>query len=172
MAPFDFVITGFSQMLAGLDGQIEKSDAHLIAKGSTFEDLLGRRLAPDMFPLAAQIQFTCQQAEEPSYYLLGETPRQVSPITSLQEARDQIARTRLRLAQADREAIDRGAARSIALILATGNIFDMTGADYVRDWAVPQFHFHLVASYAIMRHAGVELGKRDYVPHMIRHIRH
>jgi hypothetical protein len=50
-------------------------------------------------------------------------------------------------------------------------IFDMSGSQYARDWALPQFYFHLIAAYAILRNSGVELGKVDFVPHMFAYIR-
>lgn len=50
-------------------------------------------------------------------------------------------------------------------------IFDMTGEQYVRDWALPQIAFHQMIAYAILRHAGVPLGKVDYVPHMFGYLR-
>ncbi len=61
--------------------------------------------------------------------------------------------------------------RPIAHELPTGMIFDMTGEQYVRDWALPQAAFHQMIAYAILRHAGVPLGKVDYVPHMFGYLR-
>ena len=59
----------------------------------------------------------------------------------------------------------------ITLELPGGIIFDMTPVQYVRDWAIPQFYFHLVVAYSILRKAGVPLGKADYVPHMFQYLR-
>ena len=53
-----------------------------------------------------------------------------------------------------------------------GNItFDMSGEQYARDWALPQFYFHVITAYAILRHYGITLGKADYVPHMFAYLR-
>jgi hypothetical protein len=52
-----------------------------------------------------------------------------------------------------------------------GMVFDMTGATYVRDWALPQVSFHVDMAYALLRSAGVPLGKKDYVPHMFAYLR-
>lgn len=57
------------------------------------------------------------------------------------------------------------------LELPNGMIFDMTGEEYVRDWAVPQFYFHLNAAYAILRSHKIDLGKADYVQHMFAYLR-
>ena len=59
----------------------------------------------------------------------------------------------------------------ISFTLPNGMTFDMTAATYVRDWADPQFYFHRVAAYAVLRHMGVPLGKADYVAYMMQYLR-
>ena len=59
----------------------------------------------------------------------------------------------------------------MALELPNGMAFDMAAEEYVRDWALPQFYFHVVTAYAILRHHGVAIGKGDYVPHMFAYLR-
>jgi hypothetical protein len=88
------------------------------------------------------------------------------------------AQARTRVAEAVRllddvgtDELDDMAARPIAHELPTGMIFDMTGEEYVRDWALPQAAFHQMIAYAILRQAGVPLGKVDYVPHMFAYLR-
>ena len=66
---------------------------------------------------------------------------------------------------------DAAADGPIAHELPTGMIFDMTSAQYARDWALPQVAFHQMIAYAILRQAGVPLGKVDYVPHMFAYLR-
>ena len=61
--------------------------------------------------------------------------------------------------------------RMIELKLQTGMIFDLDLPEYVRSWSIPQFYFHLITAYAIMRKEGIDLGKADYVPHMFRFVR-
>lgn len=68
-------------------------------------------------------------------------------------------------------ALDDAADKPVVLELPNGMIFDMTGAQYVRDWALPQVAFHQMIVYALLRQAGVPLGKADYVPHMFRYLR-
>lgn len=55
--------------------------------------------------------------------------------------------------------------------LPIGLTFDLTAAQYARDWTLPQFYFHVMTAYAILRNAGVALGKADYVPHMFAYLR-
>lgn len=59
----------------------------------------------------------------------------------------------------------------IAHALPAGMIFDLTAEQYVRDWALPQFYFHVMTAYAILRSEGVDLGKADYVAHMLPYLR-
>jgi hypothetical protein len=167
----ELIVPGFDQMLQALMGQIDKANAHIAPSGPAFEERLALRLAADMGPLAAQIRFTCQQAREAVDRLLGRPVIVVPEIHSLGQAREQIAEARQCLTGADRAALDASAEVPLELVLPTGQVFDLDGRTYVRDWAVPQFYFHLCMAYAIMRHAGVPLGKADYVPHMFAHLR-
>jgi hypothetical protein len=67
--------------------------------------------------------------------------------------------------------LDAAADRPLAHALPMGMVFDMTGATYVRDWALPQVGFHVDMAYALLRSAGVPLSKHDYVPHMFAYLR-
>lgn len=82
-----------------------------------------------------------------------------------------IERTLGVLAGVDRARVDEGAQRQIAIELPNGMTFDMPGSEYALNWATPQFYFHLVTAYNILRNNGVPLGKADYVPHMFAYIR-
>ena len=61
--------------------------------------------------------------------------------------------------------------RPIAHALPIGLVFDLSADQYARDWAIPQFYFHVMTAYALLRQAGVELGKADYVAHMFAYLR-
>nr|WP_272913273.1 DUF1993 family protein [Methylobacterium sp. SyP6R] len=89
---------------------------------------------------------------------------------SLSEAQACIAATLARLDALAPQALDAGA-DSAATLELPGLTFDMVGDDYARDWALPQFYFHLVTAYALLRSQGVQLGKTDYVPHMFGYLR-
>ena len=71
----------------------------------------------------------------------------------------------------DPGAVDAATDRTIALDLPNGMAFDLSGRDYVRDWVLPQFHFHTAMAYAILRNQGVAVGKADLVPYMMAHAR-
>lgn len=133
-------------------------------------NLLSARLAPDMHTLATQIRFVCTQAQESVQRLTHQPLPVLSTPATLSEARGLIEQTLQALASADRELID-SSERAISIELPDGTIFDMTAYEYAVNWAIPQFYFHLMTVYNILRHNGVPLGKADYVPHMFAFVR-
>lgn len=173
------LVPAYAQMLRALSGWLDKAHAH---HGAEAGGPMSWRLAPDMLPLASQIRFACLQAQEATYRLRGEPlPRALDDLAragreagerpgSLDEARDCIADTLARLEALAPQALDGGVDAPVTIELP-GLTFDMVGESYARDWALPQFYFHLMTAYAILRHHGVPLGKADYVPHMFGYLR-
>ena len=90
---------------------------------------------------------------------------------SIAEARGRIAETiaAVELAAADMPEVD--PSTPIAHALPQGMVFDLTAEQYARDWALPQFYFHVMTAYAILRSQGIDLGKADYVAHMFAYLR-
>ena len=130
------------------------------------------RLAPDMFPLAAQVRSTCVQAIQPLVRLgIEGAPEIVEDATDFAGMQSQIASALDFLDTVAADALGSDGDRAISFDIPNGMIFDMTAFEYVRDWALPQFYFHRVAAYAVMRHMGVPLGKADYVGYVLRHLR-
>lgn len=153
-------------MLGSLDTWLAKA-----AGDPRGDALLEHRLAEDMLPLARQIRFVCN--------LPGEAMAATASVAfgssdqddaTLSAARERIAATRALIA-GWREVMLAADDAPLALSLANGMTFDLETAGYVRDWALPQFYFHLMTAYAILRAAGVGLGKQDYVGYMFRHLR-
>ncbi|HDR9157771.1 hypothetical protein WI93_23165 [Burkholderia vietnamiensis] len=183
MSLTQLLVPTFTQMLRAQSAWLDKALAQRQAAGDADDALLTLKLAPDMYPLAAQVRFSCFQAMEPAYRLRGEAlpdallalreagwQADAQPGT-LSDAQGIVAGTIAFLGELAPDALDGGAARPISLQLPNGTAFDMTGEQYARDWALPQFYFHAVAAYAILRHHGVDLGKADYVPHMLAYVR-
>lgn len=178
----DMLGATYAQNLAALGKWLRKADT---AAGALRADaLLAARLAPDMFPLSTQVRFACVQAIEGMCRLRDEEfPTLVAQM--LDEGRgaadapgtiaDALARIDEALAlvasMASGGADEENGDRPVVHELPMGMIFDMTEDQYVRDWALPQFYFNLVAAYAILRANGVALGKADYVTHMFAHVR-
>lgn len=155
----------FQQMKKQL-GQLDRwlETAAAFAKGKSFEpDLfLGFRLAPDQFAFARQVQTACDTAKLAASRLTGrEAPKQADTEATLDELRARVRATVEYLDGFAAADFDGAAARVITQPRWEGKV--MTGADYFLQHAVPNFFFHLSHAYAILRHNGVALGKRDYL---------
>lgn len=177
----DIAVPTYVQMLGALSAWLDKAEAQL--PDGRAEALLGARLAADMFPLSTQIRFACVQAQEgvsrlrgeafpPSIQLLLDEGRGAGDLPgTLADARARIAETLAIVSQAAADMADLEADAPLSHTLPQGMIFDLTAAQYVRDWALPQFYFHVMIAYAILRANGVDLGKADYVAHMFGYLR-
>ncbi|MEO7805582.1 MAG: DUF1993 domain-containing protein [Steroidobacteraceae bacterium] len=166
------LIPTFVQMLESLSAQLDKAAAYAAERGFPSATLLEARLAPDMFPLAAQVAFVCTQAREVVLRLTGQpTIGTLPPCASLEECKTQIAATIEFLRSTSVADFECSDGRSIDLVMPNGVTFTMRGWEFARDWALPQFYFHHVTAYAIMRNTGVALGKPDYVAHMLGYLR-
>jgi len=175
----DILVPTYVQMLGALSAWLAKAEAQ--TPDGRAETLLVARLAPDMFPLATQIRFACVQAQEGMFRLLGQAfPPSIEVLLdegrnaadrpgSMADAQARIAETIAMIEAADVPELD--PATPIAHALPQGMVFDLTAEQYVRDWALPQFYFHVMTAYAILRSQAVELGKADYVAHMFSYLR-
>lgn len=170
----------YVQMLGALSAWLGKAETR---RDGQAETLLDASLAPDMFSLSTQVRFACVQAQEGMYRLRGEAfPPLIKQLLdegrnagdhpgSIADAQARIAETIGIVERAASDAPTLDPATPIAHELPQGMIFDLTAEQYVRDWALPQFYFHIMAAYAILRSQGVELGKADYVAHMFPYLR-
>ena len=166
MQTADILLTTYDNMLGSLDGWLAKAAAD--PRGDA---LLGHRLADDMFPLSRQIRFVCNLPGEAMAGAAG-VAYSSSDIDdeTLAAARERIAATRA-LIRGWRATPFGGDEAPVELSIANGMTFDLTTETYARDWALPQFYFHLMTAYAILRAAGLALGKADYVGYMFRYLR-
>jgi hypothetical protein len=129
--------------------------------------LIGARLAEDMRPLSAQYQMASDSAKNGIARLLGvDPPAMADTETSFAELRDRCDRTIAFVDGADRAALSASADRGVSLNFPGGFGYDFTGADYLTRFALPNFFFHVTTAYAILRHAGVPLGKPDFLAHL------
>jgi len=149
--------------LNALSGVLDKAAAFAAAKKVDPAVLLGYRLAPDMFALARQVQVACDQAKNGTARLAGvEPPKFEDTETTLDQLKERIAKTIAFLKTLDAKAIDASADREITFPLGPSK-GQMMGGDYLNHFMLPNFYFHLTAAYAIVRHCGVEVGKRDFL---------
>jgi hypothetical protein len=155
----------FSQMKKML-GQLEKwlDMAEAFAKEKSFEPerFMSFRLAPDQFPFSFQIQVACDTAKLSASRLTGkEAPKHADTEKTLDELRTRIRAVVAYLDGMTAKDYEGAAARTITQPRWEGKV--MTGADYFLEHAQPNFFFHVAHSYAILRHNGVPIGKRDYL---------
>ena len=176
----ELLLPTYRQMLQALASWLRKARETI----DDADSLMSARLAPDMFPLSTQVRFACLQAYE-GFYRVRHEPFPPALDELLNEGRDganrpgTIADALARIDEAlafldgaEADAMDAGAQRPLALELPMGIAFDLAdGERYARDWALPQFYFHIMTAYAILRNRGVELGKADYVAHMFAFLR-
>ena len=149
--------------LNALSGVLDKAVSFAAAKKVDAAVLLGYRLAPDMFALARQVQVACDQAKNGAARLAGtEAPKFEDTETTLVQLKERIAKTVAYLKTLDAKAIDASADREITFPLGPAK-GQMMGGDYLNHFVLPNFYFHLTAAYAIVRHCGVEVGKRDFL---------
>ena len=137
------------------------------------QDLLGRRLADDMHPLGTQIAFTCNQPRNFSLWVLGHPVVDLDPaVGSLAEGLGHVRETRALLARV--AAGDAALPSSKRLALGPVGHLQLGGEEYVDDFLLPNFYFHLVTVYAILRMSGARIGKQDFMAHLLprlqRHI--
>jgi uncharacterized protein len=169
---YELTVPAYANGLRALSAQLDKALAWGADNGVGELQLIVARLAPDMFPLAAQVRSTCSQAIQPPTRLgaIG-APGLTDDATDFAGLQAQIAATLAWLYTVDAAILDSDPDRAVSFDLPNGMAFDMTARTYVRDWAQPQFYFHLVAAYSILRHMGVPLGKADYVGYVTRYLR-
>lgn len=149
--------------LTALSGVIDKAVAHAAAKKIDPSVLLAWRLAPDMFAFTRQVQTVCDQAKNGSSRLAGiDPPKFEDNETTVDQLKERIARTLAHIKTLDAAAIDASAARDIQFPLGPKKA-KMKGADYLNHFVLPNFFFHLTASYAIARSFGADIGKRDFL---------
>lgn len=155
----------FSQMkkqLAQLDKWLETATTYAQSKSFDPNLFLGFRLAPDQFAFAKQVQTTTDTAKLAATRLTGkEAPVFADNEQTIDELRTRVKAVIAYLDTLTAQDFDAAATRVITQPRWEGKT--MTGADYFLEHALPNFYFHLTHSYAILRHNGVGLGKRDYL---------
>lgn len=125
--------------------------------------LVNARLFPDMFPLSRQVQIATDQAKGCAARLAGiEIPKFEDNETSFDELQARIARTIAFLDGIAAGQIDGSEDRDISLQVRD-KTFEFKGKGYVLDWVLPNFYFHITTAYNILRHNGVEIGKKDFL---------
>ena len=153
----------FSHTLGNLALILEKAGANAAQRKFDTGVLLGARLAPDMLPLTRQVQIASDIARNSVARLAGqEPPRFEDNESSIEQLRARIARTIDFLKSVPASALEGSETRTVKVPLEERTL-EFTGVDFLQRWAIPNVFFHVVTAYDILRHNGVDLGKRDYL---------
>jgi hypothetical protein len=156
------IIQQMKKQLIQLDKWLEAAAAHAQTKGFDPNVFLGLRLAVDQFAFARQVQTACDTAKLAAARLSGqEAPVQADTEKTLEELRVRVTSVIKYLDGFSANDFQAAATRVITQPRWEGKV--MTGADYFLEHALPNFFFHLTHAYAILRHNGVPMGKRDYL---------
>jgi uncharacterized protein len=150
------------KMLGQLDKWMEAAASYAQTKSFDPNVFVGLRLAPDQFAFARQVQSTCDTAKFVAARLAGkDAPAHPDTEQTLDELRARVRTVVAYLEGFSAKDLQGAATRVITQPRWEGKV--MTGADYFLEHAVPNFFFHLTHAYAILRHNGVSIGKRDYL---------
>jgi hypothetical protein len=155
-------IRQMKKMLGNLDKWLEAAAAHAQAKSFDPNVFVGLRLAPDQFAFARQVQTACDTAKLAAARLAGkDAPAHADTEQTLEELRTRVQAVVAYLDGFSAKDFETAATRSITQARWEGKT--MSGADYFLEHALPNFFFHVTHAYAILRHNGVNVGKRDYL---------
>ena len=166
---YNMAIDTFVPMLQDLSAVLDKGAEYSRAKAF---DLPNARLAPDMFPLTQQVQLACSHAADGVARLVGEKLRRFeNDEKTTGDLKIRIKGTVEHLGRTAPAAFADAEDRDCSIFLPNDMVISMNGLQFLRDWALPHFYFHVVTTYAILRHSGVAMGKEDYLDHIGGYIR-
>jgi len=160
----------YAPMLKAFDSILEKAADFAGAKQT---DLANARLAPDMFTLAQQVQIATYFAREiPERLTTGDSIGELGdPPTSIDGMRQRVAEALEALGAASDRLEEAGTVRCVIEPGGRDIAFEMNGEEYLLRWSLPNFYFHLVTAYGILRKQGVEIGKIDYLASNVEFMR-
>jgi len=160
---YTFAVPVFKQMLMALKAVLAQASAHATAHSIEADALLQARLYPDMFALAKQVQIAADFARGVSARLAGvEIPTHEGQ-ESFADLDSLLAQTLSFLDGLSASAFEGSESREIVLRPGTPKEKRLVGQSYLANYGLPQFFFHVTSAYAILRHNGVAIGKRDFM---------
>ena len=157
-------VPAFVRQLGAMLVWLDKAQAHAEARKFSPDNYLGLRLAPDMLPFTRQIQIAADFAKGCMARLAGqEVPKWDDNEATLDELRARIRRTIDYVQSVPAAQVDGSEAREIVLQMRVGDPRRYNGQDYLTQYVLPNFYFHATTAYALLRQAGVDVGKRDFL---------
>lgn len=165
MSLYESSVPQLKKMLTNLEKWLEAGVAHAQKKSFDPNVLVHARLAPDQYALARQIQAACDAAKFAAARLTGrDAPRHPDTEQTIDELRTRIRSVITYLETFSATDFHGSDTRLVDLPFLEGKV--IAGSDYLTEMALPNFYFHVTTSYAILRHNGVDLGKRDFIGSM------
>jgi hypothetical protein len=164
MSFYDATVPGFLQILNSLSGLLSKAEAHCAAKNIQPELLLSARLYPDMLPLSKQIQLASDFAAKGCARVThSEVPSTPDTEKTFDELKQRLAKT-IEYVQSFKPAQFDGAEdRDVKFPAGPDRTMTLKGQQFISHFAFPNFYFHAATAHGILRHNGVEIGKRDFL---------
>ena len=154
----------FQQMLNALSGVLTKAEAHATERKIDHAALLQARMYPDMFPLVRQVQIACDFAKSVSARLAGaEVPSYEDGEATFADLQQRIATTLAFIGGLDAAQFEGSDQRELVLRPGTPKERSIGGQAYLLAYGLPQFFFHVTTAYDLLRHNGVEVGKKDFM---------
>ncbi len=154
----------FTRVLGSMLAWLDRAEAHARARSFDPTNYLGLRLAPDMLPFSRQIQIASDGAKGCMSRLAGtEIPKWEDNESTLDELRARIRRTLDHVQSFSPAQLEGSDSREIAIPMRSGDTLRFDGESFLKYFALPNFYFHATTTYALLRHAGVELGKADFL---------
>jgi hypothetical protein len=164
MSFYDATVPAFLQILGSLTGILTKAEAHCKAKNIQPEVLLGARLYPDMLPLSKQIQFVCDFAGKSCARLThSEVPATPDTEKTFDELKQRLAKTIDYVKTFNPAQFESADTRDVTFPVGPTNTMTLNGQQLLNNFAFPNFYFHAATAHGILRHNGVEIGKRDFL---------
>ena len=161
---YDISIPVLTRGLSNLSSILDKAAAHAAAKKFDPAALAQARLFPDMFPLVRQVQIAADFSKGVSSRLAGvEVPSWPDTEVTFADLQALIAKALAHLGTLDAAQFEGSENKEIVLRPGTPKEKKLVGSAYLQNYGLPQFFFHVTTAYAILRHNGVEIGKRDYM---------
>ena len=164
MSFYDAVVPAYLQMLGSLTGILGKAEAHCKAKNIQPEVLLGSRLFPDMLPLSKQIQLASDFAAKGCARLThSEVPSTPDTEKTFEELKQRLGKTADYVKAFKPAQFDGADARDVTFPAGPDKTMTVKGQQFLSHFALPNFYFHAATAHDILRHNGVEIGKRDFL---------
>jgi hypothetical protein len=164
MSFYDGSVPAFLQILGSLTGILTKAEAHCKAKNIQPDVLLGARLYPDMLPLSKQIQLACDFATKGCARLTqSEVPSTPDTEKTFDELKARLGKTADYVKAFKPAQFDGADARDVTFPAGPDKTMTVKGQQFLSHFALPNFYFHAATAHDILRHNGVEIGKRDFL---------